>query len=831
MKKIIYSTIMASLLSFVGCQQELVNDNITHDGGEKVILTANIQGSTDTKVSLTPATDENGNPIVKAEWEESGEKFKVYGLDEEGGPNGNSPTWFTQIDGTNQFEGTLPVSATGNYYAVYGDDLESKNLPFQYELDEQDGTIYQRNEYYSTVLMGVEFSSSSPSLTFEHITAILKPTFKVEGNAINNTITQIVMSGVVVPTTALPGLEEITIAPTSPATTLADDIYIHLPIVEPYTNHEFTFAVKAGGKSYTASLTIPEGKFIEAGNLYTADIKLTEKLELRYVDSENTFYVSGPAGLMALNKWMTKTNEDSHNEFTNLKFPGYESLIGDSNYMKKDYCKRLSRNITLETDITLPLRTNDGTEITFTDGVPSGSNWTPIGGSQNYKDEHYVGTFDGNGKTIKNLTIYNDKYTLGLINALGADGVVKNLTLEDVTLKSKAAGSVDIGGIAATVNGKVSNCTVKGKFSHTYCNMGGIAGTNYGTIENCTNYSEISGISTTVPSHTCNIGGIVGMVYTMGKIMNCTNSGKLNNYSTGNLGGIAGISKGGRIENCTTTENCVVTGNITLVNSDKYGIGGIVGKARTENNNSPIVIMNCTNNAKVHTDITEKAFPTGGIVGIADAYCQDLTIENCTNNGSITHENYHNDVGGIVGSAYASSNNYGDYFAIIKGCINYGDISYYGTSYTENFVGGIAGQLQSRMYCFGCGNIGTITFALVQADRLGCVGGIAGNVSNETCEVRGCWTKDVLEYDQSAPVTENKDGFGHLSSSPKSKDCYIAVSGDETSQIATINDNIAKMNNTIWNTPIKGTQTKYYWISGINGDWPTLTTTYPMNPS
>ena len=63
-----------------------------------------------------------------------------------------------------------------------------------------------------------------------------------------------------------------------------------------------------------------------------------------------------------------------------------------------------------------------------------------------------------------------------MINALGADGVVKNLTLEDVTLKSKAAGSMDIGGIAATVNGKVSNCTVKGKFSHAYCNMGGIAG-------------------------------------------------------------------------------------------------------------------------------------------------------------------------------------------------------------------------------------------------------------------------------------------------------------------------------------------------------------------
>lgn len=316
MKKIIYSTIMASLLSFVGCQQELVNDNITPDGGEKVILTANIQGSTDTKVSLTPATDENGNPIVKAEWEESGEKFKVYGLDEEGGPNGNSPTWFTQIDGTNQFEGTLPVSATGNYCAVYGDDLEGKNMPLQYELDEQDGTIYQRNEYYSTVLMGVEFSGSSASLTFEHITAILKPTFKVGGNAINNTITQIVMSGVVVPTTALPGLEEITIAPTSPATTLADDIYIHLPVVEPYTNHEFTFAVTAGVKSYTASLTIPEGKFIEAGNLYTADIKLTEKVTYAYLPDGAQFNEDLCSLL------------DANENVTAIEFVGQSSLEG-----------------------------------------------------------------------------------------------------------------------------------------------------------------------------------------------------------------------------------------------------------------------------------------------------------------------------------------------------------------------------------------------------------------------------------------------------------------------------------------------------------------------
>ncbi|MBQ5818727.1 MAG: hypothetical protein IIW32_02525, partial [Bacteroides sp.] len=80
MKKALFSTMIASLLAFAGCQQEeLVNDNITPDGGEKVILTANIQGATDSRVALTPATDNEGNPIVKVAWNESGEKFKVYG--------------------------------------------------------------------------------------------------------------------------------------------------------------------------------------------------------------------------------------------------------------------------------------------------------------------------------------------------------------------------------------------------------------------------------------------------------------------------------------------------------------------------------------------------------------------------------------------------------------------------------------------------------------------------------------------------------------------------------------------------------------------------------
>ena len=202
MKKFLFCTIMASLFALTGCQkEELVNDNNTPGSGEKVILTANIQGAAQTRVTLTPVT-ENGTTIVKVAWNESGEKFKVYGLDEDGWPNSSSLAWFTQKEGTNQFMGTLPSTNNGTYCAFYGDDEGGSNV-FEFFLDEQDGTLYQRDENYSTVLMGAEFSSFSEPITFKQMTAILKPTFKVGNADIDNTITKIVMGNVISPTAAV----------------------------------------------------------------------------------------------------------------------------------------------------------------------------------------------------------------------------------------------------------------------------------------------------------------------------------------------------------------------------------------------------------------------------------------------------------------------------------------------------------------------------------------------------------------------------------------------------------------------------------------------------
>ena len=275
---------MASLLALTGCQkEELVNDNNTPGSGDKVILTANIQGAAQTRVTLTPVT-ENGTTIVKVAWNESGETFEVYG-------SSVTPSTFTQIPGTNQFEGTLPESATGEYEVYYGDITS---------LDEQDGKLGQSTANNSPVLMYAMFDNSSPSITFEHNTAILKPTFKVGNADIDKTITKIVIDNVAKPNPSggANGMTDgkITIAPTSPATVLDNDIYIHL-IAMPQiykADYEFTFTVTAGGKDYTGSLTIPTGMSIEEGKFYTATIALEE---IPYL----TFTVGGEQQSLVLN--------------------------------------------------------------------------------------------------------------------------------------------------------------------------------------------------------------------------------------------------------------------------------------------------------------------------------------------------------------------------------------------------------------------------------------------------------------------------------------------------------------------------------------------------
>ncbi|MCL2100284.1 MAG: hypothetical protein FWH22_01050 [Fibromonadales bacterium] len=221
------------------------------------------------------------------------------------------------------------------------------------------------------------------------------------------------------------------------------------------------------------------------------------------------------------------------------------------------------------------------------------SEWTPIGHWNSTSDYAYFnGTFDGNNKTITGIantnTIEFIQYR-GMFVYIDTDGIVKNLALKNVNIKSKGSA------------------------------LGGIAGVNHGTILN----SSVTGI---VEGNADYVGGVVGLNY--GKLSNCHVDGNVENLDSyqGSVGGVAGRNEG-------TLENCYATGSVEG-QSQEGGSGGVVGNNLGKVSNSYAI-----GNVK-------GAYLVGGVVGRNQSGVQIAVIENCYATGSVEGENV---VGGILG--------------------------------------------------------------------------------------------------------------------------------------------------------------------------------------
>ena len=151
----------------------------------------------------------------------------------------------------------------------------------------------------------------------------------------------------------------------------------------------------------------------------------------------------------------------------------------------------LSLDCKLEDNIILP-KVNEGE-----------SNWTAVGTSAD--DSQYKGTFNGNGKTITNLTVNNSSASYqGMFGYIGKDGSVKSLTLEYASISGKQY----IGAIAGHNEGTIENCSINGEVKGSGPHVGGICGsnsgayTNFGTITDCYSTGSVSGSE--------NVGGVCG---------------------------------------------------------------------------------------------------------------------------------------------------------------------------------------------------------------------------------------------------------------------------------------------------------------------------------
>ena len=168
--------------------------------------------------------------------------------------------------------------------------------------------------------------------------------------------------------------------------------------------------------------------------------------------------------------------------------------------------------------------------------------------------KQFKGTFDGNGKTISNLSIINvNSKDVGLFGY--NDGTIKNLTL--------------------------SSCTISGGSSSSPSYIGALAGENAGSISGCT-VKECT-VSCNEDSSNPFVGGVVGILH--GSITNCVVENTSVNAVTSDVsasvptayaGGIAGSRSNNTISGCTVKGTTTVTADYSNCSTDVFA-GAIVG--------------------------------------------------------------------------------------------------------------------------------------------------------------------------------------------------------------------------------------------------------------
>ena len=198
--------------------------------------------------------------------------------------------------------------------------------------------------------------------------------------------------------------------------------------------------------------------------------------------------------------------------------------------------------------------------------------WEPIGNS----DWSYVGTFDGNGKTITNLYINATQAYMGLFGRI-YKSTIKNLTFENANVTNTENNIGILAGYAGNGNTlqniKISNtCQIKGGNDFT----GGIAGYLDGNAYNCVNYAMVQG--------TEDVGGLFGFYSRDGNSMTaCANYGNVT-ASSYTAGGLVGYFESGTIKDCANYGDITGTSNV----------GNLIGNAQSCNLNNVLGTGNVT---------------------------------------------------------------------------------------------------------------------------------------------------------------------------------------------------------------------------------------------
>ncbi len=312
------------------------------------------------------------------------------------------------------------------------------------------------------------------------------------------------------------------------------------------------------------------------------------------------FAVSATVASAAGEPWADQADtswyNDEQNEFsisTGAQLAGLAKLVNEGNTFA-------DKTVKLTADIDL-----------------ADAQWTPIG----YLGKTFKGTFDGGSKTISNLNATYDfanesaNNGIGLFGRTDSPAVIKNLTVENATVK----GSLYVGvivGLGSTGNG-ISNVHVKGDIAvDAWWYAGAIGGYGYtSSVSNCTvvgnDGSYIKGNDGSYIGGIWGFRGEGGMSIIACEVSNVAISG------VDRVGGISGMAHYGN-----TISTCSVSGvTVTATDPDCISVGLIAGANNGTAASPTVVINNVAEDTSANVAGTPVTSITGGtnVNGVTEA--------------------------------------------------------------------------------------------------------------------------------------------------------------------------------------------------------------------
>lgn len=331
----------------------------------------------------------------------------------------------------------------------------------------------------------------------------------------------------------------------------------------------------------------------------------------------------------------------------------------------------------------------------------------------------FCGVLDGNGYSIKNLTIVGAAGASHIaLFSKAEDAIFKNLTFENADVTSSYSHTGIITGYA--FNTRFENCTVtNSSISGTYNYYGALSGYLYvGTVLNCdikdvtikgSNYIaslighlEIGTISKcNIENVTVNGGSHLSSIVGSAKKTKILNSNVIDSEIKGSGNTIGSIV--GYISEDSTIKNCIVKN--PKINAS-YNIGVLCGRT-----NSDVTIINCSSIDGTINSTHSTYGHIGGLIGLANS---NLILKQCYAATEVTASGQYG--GGLIG--------YADNIVDIEQCYALNNIK--GKSLIGGLVGGLYEHERVNLTVMNSFYNGTIT----TTDASGIAGGITSSTLN-----------------------------------------------------------------------------------------------------